>query len=100
MYEASAHNFFGGKMTLFDLINNLPHWLRIVVYVVLAIWSFEMFLLPFKFNIRNNRLAQLIKLQEDTLKQIQQKNKQLDETYTLLSQVMGSMFRTEQNGRK
>lgn len=87
-------------MTLFDLINTLPHWLRIVVYVVLAIWAIEMLLLPFKFNIRNNRLAQLIKLQEDTLKQIQQKNKQLDETYTLLSQVMGSMFRMEQNGRK
>lgn len=87
-------------MTLFDLINTLPHWLQIVVYVVLAIWAFEMFLLPFKFNIRNNRLAQLIKLQEDTLKEIKQKNNQLDETYTLLSQIMGSMFRMEQDGRK
>lgn len=87
-------------MTLLDLINTLPHWLQIVVYVVLAIWAFEMFLLPFKFNIRNARLAVLIKLQEDTLKQLEKEHKQLNETYVMLSTVMGSMLRREQQERK
>lgn len=83
-------------MTIFDLISSLPQWLQVIAYVLLSVWAFEMFLLPFKFNIRNARLGELIELEKKVLVVIEQKNKELNETYVLLSQIMGSMFRREQ----
>lgn len=87
-------------MTLLDLINNLPHWLQIVAYVVLAIWSSEMFLLIFKINLLNSRLKDLIELQSETLDMIKDKNEELNRTYVMLSTVMASLLRREQKEEK
>lgn len=87
-------------MTVLDLIGNLPVWAKVLAYLILFVWAFEMFLLPFKFNIRNNRLGEFIKLQNEVLSVIEQKNKNLEETYLMLSTIMGSMLKKEQEGSK
>lgn len=83
-------------MTLLDLINTLPHWLQILVCVVLLVWFIEIFLIPFKLNLLNARLNMLIDSQHDTLKTIKDNNEDINRIYNMLSVAIGSMLRREQ----
>lgn len=38
-------------MTLIDLFNAFPLWIKIVIGIPLFFWAVELFLLPFKFNL-------------------------------------------------
>lgn len=83
-------------MTVFDLIGVLPQWLKVVCYILLAVWAFEIFLFPFKSNISRHRLKELMELQKETNKEIQKKSQEQERTNVLLSTVMASMLKREQ----
>ncbi len=83
-------------MTIFDLINNLPNWLQIIAYILLLIFSIKTLLFPFKFDFLNKRVDKMLELQESLIEELRRKNDEAERTNTLLSQVMASLLRREQ----
>ncbi len=83
-------------MTIFDLINSMPLWAQIFFYSLLAIFSIKFFYFPFLIGSINKKVDKMLELQESLIEELRRKNDETERTNTLLSQVMASLLRREQ----